>query len=279
MIENNLVYYDLDLYSVLMFRMYKVLFPLLCFVCLSSIDAAGIHSSSTNINNNKVRVGLEIGLGCTTFDAKLNGDYSSWGKALNERKFHVHRTFHINSALEVGRRLGHKGYVGLVFGVNYLFNKQNDTKGSFDYRGVLCDNLTFKNSLDAAAKFGYFVRKDVMLYGKTGLSFARWRHITGIFGNNAFYDVFAVDKSVPGLILGLGVENRLNNSWTVGIDCTLNVYSSIRVTKNNASFKRVIPLLKDNGDIEAFTIPRKGSIHKSVKPTAGAVSLKLTHWF
>lgn len=143
----------------------------------------------------------------------------NWSNALGlETNSHGNDT--INGDLKLGYLLTLKiFFLGPQISINFLNNTiTSQTRGTF--RGIPfedSDKIRLTRIYEILAKGGYSLRENTQLYGLIGVGFGTYHFIQ--FYQDTLSKSGNVDntKTLPGLDLGVGIKENLNNKWSLNL--------------------------------------------------------------
>lgn len=238
---------------------------------LNDIKADGqtMPSKSTLKGRSPFRIGGGISAEYATLSAELKQDFTPYGEANFNQSHHMKRNLQIAPFIEIGSFIGDKWYVGHITSWHY-----SDTKDSsrFFLRGFysVVGEFKLKSYISSLFKVGYKPWETMMVYGVMGPSYAWWSHKTKQLRRDDPVGSFDVSKNSWGFSLGAGAEFPLGESIAISVDYIHTLYGSTKV-------RQIIGI----GDSDAILgdITRYKEVSKTIRPSHGVLSLKLSYFF
>ena len=232
-------------------------------------DDQTMPSNTTLKTRKPFRIGGGISGEYTTLSAELKQDFTPYGEANFNRSHHMQRNLQIAPFIELGSFIGDKWYVGHITSWHY-----SDTKDSsrFFLRGFysVVGEFKLKSYVSSLLKIGYKPWETMMLYGVMGPSYAWWSHKTKQLFRDDPVGSFDVSRGSLGLSFGAGTEFPLAQNIAVSVDYIHTLYRSTKV-------RQTIGI----GDHDALlgAVIRFKEVSKTIRPSHGVLSLKLSYFF
>tara|TARA_R110002095_G_scaffold141007_1_gene122376 strand:- start:571 stop:1278 length:708 start_codon:yes stop_codon:yes gene_type:complete len=225
------------------------------------------NSSSKEIKN--FRIGGGLSAEYITLSAQLKQDFTPYGLANFNQSHHMKHNVQLAPFVEFGSFVDERFYLGLVTSWHYSNTKDNSR---FYLRGrySMVTEFKLKSYFSSLLKLGYKVQNNMMLYGVVGPSYAQWSHKTAQYFNETFDGSFDVNKRSAGFAFGGGAEFSMTKNIALSVDYIHTLYRS---TKANQVIN-----IKDQ-DFMGNIIVRSKEVTKTIKPSHGVLSLKLSYFF
>lgn len=235
----------------------KFLIPYILSLFCIIFGAQNTKAERTNLDN--FYVGGHFGYIINDAKVRFQGAREYGGS--NNTKLAGHR---VNGGIHLGFGCFHGKNVPLYLGMELIADltnmqtKQNRTILDTPNAGLI--ELKQKQSMGAAVRIGTYLAK-VMPYIKIGYVNGRWEFRSTLqpTGDPTANPSAKAKKSLPGLLLAVGVDIPLNEKIVVGLEGTHCHYKKFNVTHLNAS-----------------PLERIKHFHHRIKPQTNILQLRLS---
>lgn len=245
--------------------------PLIMLFCFNGVsyakeaENANPPAKETKGEMKSFRIGGGISGEYITLSAQVKQDFTAHTPTHFNQSDHMKRNFQVAPFIEFGSYIGNNFYLGLITSWHYSNTKD---KSRFSFRGnySLATEFNLKSYLASLIKMGFKLQDNMMLYGVVGPSYAKWTHKTKQYLNSNIVDSFDVNKSSLGVAFGGGAEFSMSQNTALSIDY---IYTRYRSTKAC----QVISFRDGGGPL------RSKEVSKTIQPSYGVLSLKLSYFF